>query len=49
MHDNIYTDQNRPENKVTAFHRIVWCGVQFYDKKTVKNRTTSLYIYLFLY
>ena len=38
--------QNRPQNDITAPHRMVQCGLRFYNKKTAQtapHRTLSLY------
>ena len=44
-HECIQTNQNYPENEIIAPRRIMWCGMQFYDKKTAP----ALHPYLFIY
>ena len=33
-HERIQTNQNYPENEIIAPRCIMWCEMQFYDKKT---------------
>ena len=44
MHPN---QPKLPENEIIAPRRIMWCGMQFYDKKTAPALHPYLFIYLF--